>query len=233
MKALDAYRDVLKELDKYESPTFSVRDFNYFYPKAVSKYIDVNYRQLDVVMKDTQDISSMITNNHPLTFSVAGLVDVPEDFRHLLALKIKVRFKVNIGKYRAGMSYEFWPERMKSGGKGFRFRSAYGRPNYRRYYYEISDSGLQILFDSTKVEFVITSPNAWLDYVNQPAEVYLNPASNADYNDAAQNTTLSFNPGTIRNYIYFEVINLCRAMFLENIESPRTGIAIQESAVQQ
>jgi hypothetical protein len=233
MKALDAYRDVLKELDKYESPTFSVRDFNYFYPKSVSKYIDVNYRQLDVVMKDTQDISSMIINSHPLTISASGQVALPEDFRHLLALKIKVRFKVNMGKYKTTQSYEFWPERMKSGEKGFRYRSVFGRPNYRRYYYEISESGLQVLFDSNVVEFVISSANAWLDYVIQPDEVYLNPASNADFNDLAQNTELSFNPGTTRNYVYFEIINICRAMFLENIESPRTGMAVQESAVQQ
>jgi hypothetical protein len=233
MKALDAYRDTLKELDKYESPTFSVRNFNYFYNKAVSRYIDVNYRQLDVVLKDTQDIGSMLTLNSPLTLSLTGVVSLPANFRHLLSLKIKVRFKQDIGKFRQGESYEFWPERMKSGQKGFRYRSAYGKPNYRRYYYELTDTQLTILYDSSKVEFVTTSPNAWLDYVNQPAEVYLNPDPGADYNQTNQNTTLSFNPGSTRNYVYYEIINICRAIFLENIESPRTGIALQESAMQQ
>lgn len=233
MKALDAYRDTLKELDKYESPTFSARNFNYFYNKAVSRYIDVNYRQLDVVLKDTQDIGSMLGLGTPLTLSTGGVVTLPSDYRHLLSLKIQVRFKQDIGKFKTGVSYEFWPERMKSGQKGFRYRSAYGKPNYRRYYYELTDTQLSILFDSSKVEFVTNAPNAWLDYVKQPTEVYLNPDQGADYNQESQNTTLSFNPGVTRNYVYYEVINICRAIFLENIESPRTGIAMQESAMQQ
>lgn len=233
MKAIDAYRDILKELDKYESPTFSVRDFNYFYNKAVSKYIDVNYRQLDVVMKDTQDISAMLALASPITIQTTGTVALPANFRHLLSLKIKVRFKVDIGKYDATQVYEFWPERMKSGQKGFRYRSAYGKPNYRRYYYEISGTNLNVLFDDSKVEFVTNAPNAWLDYVIQPTDVYLNPDTGADFNQENQNTTLSFNTGASRNYVYFEVINLCRSIFLENIESPRAGIAMQESAMQQ
>jgi hypothetical protein len=122
---------------------------------------------------------------------------------------------------------------MKSGQKGFRNRSAYGRPNYRRYYYEISGTTLKILFDSTKVEFVSTGVNAWLDYVLQPTDTYLNPAAGADYNQTAQNTVLSFNTGASRNYVYYEIINLCRSIFLENIESARTGVAMQESAMQQ
>ena len=40
MNALDAYRDVLRELDKYESPTFTINDFNYFYNKAISQFVD-------------------------------------------------------------------------------------------------------------------------------------------------------------------------------------------------
>lgn len=233
MKALDAYRDILKELDKYESPTFSIRDFNYFYNKAVSKYIDVNYRQIDVVSKDTQDIAAMLKLDHPLTIPNSGVIAVPTDFRHLLSLKVTVRFKVDVGKYRATQSYSFWPERMKSGQKGFRFRSAYGKPNYRRYYYEISETSLKILFDSTKVEFVDTAPNTVLDYVKQPVDTYLNPGAGPDFNNSAQNTTLAFNSGSSRNYVYFEIINICRSIFLENIESARAGIAMQESVMQQ
>ena len=232
MTARDAYRDTKKELDKYESPTFSIRDFNYFYNKAVSRYIDDNYRKLDLVLKDTQDLSWTSSISTPLTFSTTGSVAVPSGFRHLLSLKIKVKFKVDMGRYKKDNSYEFWPERMKSGQKGFRNRSAYGRPNFKRYYYEISGNTLQILFDSSVVEFVISSPNAWLDYISQPTDVYLNPNTDSDYNQAENNSVLLFNTGTSKNNIYYEVVNVCRAIFLENIESPRAGFALQESSLQ-
>ena len=232
MKSIDAYRDVLKELDKYESPTFSVRDFNYFYPKAVSRYIDINYRQLDVIMKDTQDISSMLLLGAPLTIQADGTVTLPSDFRHLLSLKVTVRFKKDVASFRATQSYSFWPERMKSGQKGFRNRSAYGRPNFRRYYYEISATTLKILFDSEYVEFVTASANAELDYILQPTDPYINPTEGVDLDQEGNNRTLTFNSAATRNYVYYEIANLCRAIFLENIESPRTGIALQESAAQ-
>lgn len=234
MNALEAYRDVLRELDKYESPTFTVNDFNYFYNKAISQYIDSNYRQFDLLMKDVQDLSCF-TASQTLTLPSSGEVSLPlADYRHLLSLKITVKFKVNIGRYKSGQSYEFWPERMKSGQKGFRYRSAYGKPNFRRYYYEIYsvvESGVpvnkvRILFDSSKVEFFGTN-NLVVDYIKQPAAIAL--ASNG-----LNPQTLEFNQSTtVRNNIYFEIINICRALFLENIESPRAPIAMQESAMQQ
>jgi hypothetical protein len=233
VKALDAYRDTLKELDKYESPTFSIRDFNYFYNKAVSRYIDTNYAQLDVILKQSNDISSVTKLTHPLTLDASGEVTVPEDFRHLLALKVKVKFKKDYGRYKKDQQHEFWPERMKSGQKGFRHKSAFGRPKFNRYYYEIAAGKLKVLYDADVVEFVIAAPNAWLDYVIQPADVYLNPASNASYDDVAQNTVLIFNQGNSRNNVYFEIINTCRAIFLENIDSPRQQMAMQETALQQ
>lgn len=224
MNALDAYRDVLKELDKFESPTFSLKDFNYFYNKAISQYVDVNYRQLDLMVKDTQDLSSFTSPSYLATVSSLGVITLPSDFRHLLSLKISVRFKTNIGKYKSGTTYDFWPERMKSGQKGFRHRSAYGKPNYRRYYYEVNNGTIKILFDSSKVEFV-GSNNAVIDYIKQPSEVTIT-------NLTTYTTSLQFNTGATRNNVYFEIVNICRAIFLENIESPRTPIAMQEVASQ-
>lgn len=224
MNALDAYRDVLKELDKFESPTFSLKDFNYFYNKAISQYVDNNYRQLDLMVKDSEDLSSFISPSYLATVSSVGVITLPSDFRHILSLKISVRFKTNIGKYKSGQTYDFWPERMKSGQKGFRYRSAYGKPNYRRYYYEVNNGTIKILFDSSKVEFV-GSNNCVIDYIKQPSEVTIT-------NLTTYTTSLQFNTGVTRNNVYFEIVNICRAIFLENIESPRTPIAMQEVASQ-
>lgn len=224
MNALDAYRDVLKELDKFESPTFSLKDFNYFYNKAISQYVDNNYRQLDLMVKDSEDLASFTSPSSLVTILSTGLITLPLDFRHILSLKISVRFKTNVGKYKSGQTYDFWPERMKSGQKGFRYRSAYGRPNYRRYYYEVNNGTIKILFDSSKVEFVGIN-NGVLDYIKQPSEVTITNLTT--YTDP-----LPFNSGATRNNIYFEIVNICRAIFLENIESPRTPIAMQEVASQ-
>ena len=229
MKALDAYKDMLRELDKFESPTFTLRDFNFFYNAALSSYITKNYKQLDILQKDSDDLKSILKFSHPLTLSTGGLVTLPSDYRHLLGLKVKVKFKVDIGKYRKDQQIEFYPERMKSGQKGYRFKNSYAKPNYKRYYYEISGTQLQLLFDSNVVEIIDSAPNLWMDYVVQPAEVFLDPTDGADYNDVAKNTILFFNTGTVRNNIYFETLVECRRLVLENIESQRFPVAAQES----
>jgi hypothetical protein len=243
MTPLDAYRDILRELDKYESPTFTPVDFNYFYNKAVSQYIDSNYLRIDLIVKDSEDLASFIVPATGLTIDSDGVMEMPSDFRHLLSLKIKVRFKQNIGRYKkysasdSSTIYEFWPERMKSGQKGFRNRSAYGKPNFRRFYYEIysQPSGsvqnvkIKILFDSSVVDVVSLSStaNAFVDYVKQPQSIALTSPS------VFTPSFLEFNTSTTRNNIYYQIANVCRSLFLENIESARTPVAMQETASQQ
>jgi hypothetical protein len=234
MNALDAYRDVLRELDKYESPSFTIKDFNYFYNKAISQYIDSNYLRVDLILKDSEDLASFVSLNSELDVpDENGIVELPGDFRHLLNLKINVEFTSDVARYRAGQFYEFWPERIKSGQKGFRNRSAYGKPNFRRYYYElyseINESNeqkfyIKLLYDPTyiDIETVVVS----LDYIKQPDAVTI--TSSSVFTDPLQ-----FNAGATRNQVYYQILNVCRSIFLENVESQRTPITMQETATQQ
>lgn len=230
MKAIDAYRDVQRELDKYESPTFSVGDFNYFFPLAVSRYIDHNYKFFDVMQKEVDDIRSFLTFAVPLTLA-SGKVTLPEGYRHLLHVKVAMKFKTAIGRYSIDQVEEFYPERIKSGQKGFRFRNAFSRPNYKQYYYEIAGNELQLVWDSDVAD-PNTGVNLWLDMVNEPDLIYLNPNPAADFNLDANNTPLQFNTGVKRNYVYFEIVTKCREIFLENIESPRFPVAAQQNQQQ-
>lgn len=231
MKALDAYRDVLKELDKFESPSFDIRDFNYFFPKAISRYIDQNYRQFDVLQKEVDDIGSMLKLNQPLQLASDGTVALPADYRHMLGVRVKVKFIATRGKYRTNDLAEFYPERMKSGQKGFRYKNAFGKPNFRRYYYELSQGNFALLYDATAVG-IPTGINLWLDFVSQPADPYLNPDKTVDYNLLVNNSLLLFNTGVSRNYVYYEIVNVCKEIFLENIESMRTQEAIRQTMIQ-
>jgi len=233
MNALDAYRDILRELDKYESPTFTIKDFNYFYNKAISQYIDTNYSRIDLILKDSEDLASFVSLNTVLdTPDANGIVELPSNFRHLLNLKINVEFTADVARYRAGQFYEFWPERMKSGQKGFRNRSAYGKPNFRRYYYEIYSaivSGQQkfyikLLYDPNYID--IETAEVSIDYIKQPDAVTITSSS-------VYTTPLQFNASATPNQVYHQIINTCRSIFLENIESQRTPIAMQETATQQ
>jgi hypothetical protein len=226
MKALDAYRDTLRELDKFESPTFSIGDFNYFYPQAVSRYVDENYKFFDVMQKEVDDLRSFITASSPLTLA-GGVTTLPAQYRHILHLKVAMKFKVQIGKYALNQVVEFYPDRMKSGQKGFRFENAFTRPNHKRYYYEIIGDELRLIWNSTYAD-PNSGVNCWVDYIKEPNLIFLNPDKTSNYSLEANNSTLQFNTGSTRNSVYFEIIAKCRALFLENIESPRFPAAVQQ-----
>lgn len=229
MRALDAYRDTLKELDKYESPSFEIKDFNYFYPKAVSRYIADNYRQFDILQKEIDDLRSIVKTSQALTMDPTGLASLPGEYRHMLHVKVKMKFTKALAKYKINDLVFFYPERMKSGQKGFRYRNAFGRPNFRRYYYELTGNNFQLLFDSTAVVPATGGENLWIDYIAQPADPYLNPNKASDYNLEGNNSTLFFNTGSSRNHVYYEIINVCREIFLENIESARAQEAVRQT----
>lgn len=231
MTARDLYRDTLKELDKFESPTFTIRDFNYFGNKGISEYIDLNYRQLDVVQKDIDDVRGVFSLDTPLEMASDGTITLPDGYRHMLHVKIKVKFIKAMGKYKVNDLAYFYPERMKSGEKGFRFKNAFGRPNFKRYYYQLDPTKFRLLFDDTVVS-IPTGTNLWLDFIKMGADIYLDPNEASDYNDPTKNSILFFSPGTSRTHVYFEIVNQIRKIFLENIESMRSQEAKQQALTQ-
>lgn len=227
MKALDIYRDILRELDKYGSPTFTIRDFNYFVNSAVSEYINENYVKLDVRQKDSDDMRYFLITNSTQTVNSSGLMQLPGNYRHVLDVQVNAKFLKDVGRFKKDQVATIPVERMKSSQKGFRNRNSFGKPSFNRFYFDITGTSMQVYFDSSAVTFT-GSNNAKIDYVIQPSDIYLNPDKTSDYNNSANNTSLVFSP-TTTNQIYFEVVKKTRDLFLENIESPRLQTAIQQS----
>lgn len=219
IRALDAYRDVRKELDKTESPSFSLRDFNYWINLTLSEYITENYAQLDILLKESDDIRKLVELASERT--IANLTStLPDNYRHILSMKVKMKFTEDVGKYKVNDFRYAYPERMKSGQKGFRNDNAYGRPTWRRPYYEIGGSTIRILI-SGPVTFA-AGTNMWLDYIKNIDAIYINPADGADLSTEPNNTTID-----LPLHVYYELIKRCRNNFLENIESPRAAFSEQ------
>jgi hypothetical protein len=234
MKALDAYRDLKKELDKYESPTFTIRDFNFFFGKAVSLWIDDNYKKFDLIQKESDDLRSVYVVDAPLTVNtVTKSVALPTNYRHILDLRLQVKYTAKVGTHSVDEIDTVYPVRLKTSQKGFRFdRNAYQKPSYKRHYYEIHGTSILFHLDSSVLTINNVSDNLMIDYIREPDVVYLNPDKSADYNNTANNSVLFYNTSTTPNGIYYEVLNVARMIFLENIESRRAMEATRQSVTQ-
>lgn len=220
MKALQAYRNLLRELDKFESPSFTVQDFNYFFNSAVSEYITVNYQSFDVRQKELDDIRAIVNIGVNAGSYNAGF-SLPEKYRHLLHLETVLRVTANFSYYVVDQQIKVYPQRMHTNAKGFAEQNAYQRGSIEEPYYQIT-KGKLLVFAGSNVEIVLGA----MDYIEEPAQVYLNPDKSADFNQEVNNTTLQF-----PDYVINEIILHCRRIFLENVESPRYGTTLRETQI--
>lgn len=220
MKALDAYRSTLKELDKHESPTFSVDDFNWFFNESVDQYVSKNYGVGDIFQKDLDDISKIVKDDVALTQDGGDktLFSKPADYRHLLYLKVRAKALSTFRKWTLNQEQDFVIRRQRFSRRGYQEENAYEQPSEDYPQYRVSNEKLKILI-GTRFEPV----SAKIMYISKPAVVYLNPDDSSDYNQEGNNSTLEF-----PDYVCKEIIRWCSRLFLENIESPRYQTALAE-----
>ena len=222
MKALDAYKDLLRELDKHESPTFSIGDFNYFFNKSVRKYITENYKSLDPVQKDIDDIRAVLVFDSPLTFTEGAVkTDIPETYLHILYLELTCKFKKDVDKYKADAIHTFTEvRREKSSQRGT--KNAYRKTSYIRPYYKMDGSSLYAIIDSDILEL----QSGKMDFIKKPNTVYLNPDKGSSYEGDINNTPIQFPDDVVS-----EIITVCKIMFLEVTENQRFQTSIIENQV--
>lgn len=218
MEVLDIYRNLLRELDKFESPTFTVKDFNYFYNLAISRYITENYGNFDVIQKDLDDIRALIVFNRTLTIDATDDIpkaSLPAKYRHCLSVKATLKFTENTLDNNKDDSIVVYPKRLITNRKGYVEKNAYQEPSSDYTMYQIDDKDIHILTDS-KVSLSSLS----MDFIENPTEIDLADDGSSG-NDASQ----------FSEYVDYEIIKICRMIFLENIESPRYQTSLNDSQI--
>lgn len=220
--AFDAYKNELRELDKFESPTFTVGDFNYFWNSTTDQYIATNVAGFDIDQKSLDDLRAIVNLGDALIFT-SGTAPLPDKYRHVLGMEVTLKFIEDYDGYKKDDLLVKTVKRMRTNRKGFAKSNAFQRPSYKSVYYQISKENIQILA-GTKVEVI----SGTLDYIETPEKVYLNPDKTSNYSDPVNNTPLQF-----PDHVNFELVKLCRRIFLENIESQRYQSTLQEEALRQ
>lgn len=220
--ALEAYRGLLRELDKWESPTFTVGDFNYFYDSAKDEYIANNYAIFDVKQKSLDDISAIVKLEEPLTF-ISNEVNVPIKYRHILSLELMLKFVVAVDGYAVNDTIKVYPKRMRTNRKGFSAKNAYQQESYSEPYFQIAKGKLKILCGNE-----VTVTTGKIDYIEIPDKVYLNPDKSVDFSDPQNNTPLQF-----PEYVNVEIVKHCALLFLENIQSQRYQTSLNQSVLRK
>lgn len=220
---LDAFRDLLRELNKFQTPTIDPGDFTYFMNSAIDEYITKNYGEGDVTQKNLDDMRVLFSERQ-VEFTQDGTDKTkfafPGDYFHIL--DVEVRAKVLPDKYRRWKKNDVVPfslRRQRTNRKGFSMRNAYDEPSEDNPQYSIIGNNIYALVGSN---FEPTKLYAW--YLKKPATVVLGPVD-SDYNDENFNSTLQFPDSVVR-----EIVKHCKTIILENQESQRlqSSLALQQ-----
>lgn len=224
INALEAYRDVLREIDKHGAPTFTVLDFNYWYNSTIDEYVAQQYSEFDITQKKLDNLSSIIQLGSPLSFA-NNIGTLPTKYRHLLYLEVVLKFTKAVDDYAVDDTITVRKvQRLRTNRKGFVEENAYHDPSHRMVYYQIAKlNALHILAGDN-----VTVTSGKLDYIEIPDTIYLNPDKSADFTDPSNNTPLQF-PLTVN----YEIGKECARRFLENIESPRYQSSLNEQALRE
>lgn len=225
MTALDVYRYVLKELDKHESPTFSVDDFNWFINESVDGYVTKNYGQGDVFEKDLDDISVIVKDDVSLIQDVGDptLFAKPADYRHLLYMNTIVKANADYRRWKKNDQVIFVLRRQRTNRRGYQEDNAYEQPSEDYPQYRVSNEKLKALVGPN-----FTPLSAKATYISKAATVYLNPDPTADFTNPVNNSVIQF-----PDYVAKEIVRWCARVFLENIESPRYSTVLSEQQIRR
>jgi hypothetical protein len=226
MRALEAYRAELIELDKYESPSFSIRDFNHFWNSATQEFISSKLATgPDVVQYDHDDLAVLLSDPTPLVFGTGSLSNqapLPNTYQNMLGMKITLEYLVNKGIHKKGDLITTFPKKQRSNREGFIQKNAYQEAFEEDSWYNLRGKLVEIIHDpDTKVK------SGTINFLKKPAIVTINPLiatlTIGEQNAEVNNPTLEFPDATV-----LKIVKECRRIFLENIESRRYGTNIQE-----
>lgn len=218
MDAVDMYRGVLFELDRYESPEFDVEDFNWFIVLATDKWLKNELAQYELTQEVSDKISCLISTAEIL-FNPDNSTDVreanlPEDYRHLVRCLVKLRYKSSTPVHSAGDTRQKHSRRITGDGQAATMDNYYLRPlvtdSDLDLFHRVVGNKLSIMFDTPEApNQTVTIQSATIEYFKKAPKIKINESMQVV-------TDTPFPEHASR-----EIVKICADLFLENNGSQR------------
>ena len=222
----DVYLALLIELNKQESPTILLEDFNYLYNKAKQNYINkrINISPIgQQVIDDLAEITvfgraltviSINANTYPKQYKV----DLPEDYLHLLRCNPEVTTQTvqeescptPVGNISYPITKPVTSKELSEIGNNY-----YLKPSFKLIYYGVNQVDRQYklnLYCGNDTNKHISK--VFVDYFRVPKTITLNEDDLYEVDD--NSTILEFKP-----YVNQEILNELVSLVMENAIDPR------------
>lgn len=191
MTARQVWEGMLTELSKVNAPSMLLQDFNYFFNKAISQYINKRYNIYDINQQTSDDLRVLkttaileATQSEPLKaladlgagksklFGATYEVILPSDYLHLLncicLYKVNKKWKC----YDAGDYVQFAAKRLTADSWSVIVNDYYNRPLPERPYFYIHNININNTLPTNPI--TDTNPNGTdlsSEYIGSPTEI--------------------------------------------------------------
>lgn len=194
MTARQVWEGMLTELSKVNAPSMLLQDFNYFFNKAISQYINKRYNIYDINQQTSDDLrvlkttaileANPATQSEPLKalanlgagksklFGATYEVILPSDYLHILncicLYKVNKKWKC----YDAGDYVQFAAKRLTADSWSVIVNDYYNRPLPERPYFYIHNININNTLPTNPI--TDTNPNGTdlsSEYIGSPKEI--------------------------------------------------------------
>lgn len=191
MTARQVWEGMLTELSKVNAPSMLLQDFNYFFNKAISQYINKRYNIYDINQQTSDDLRVLKTTailkptqSEPLKalsnlgagksklFGATYEVILPPDYLHILncicIYKVNKKWKC----YDAGDYVQFAAKRLTADSWSVIVNDYYNRPLPERPYFYIHNININNTLPTNPI--TDTNPNGTdlsSEYIGSPKEI--------------------------------------------------------------
>ena len=194
MTARQVWEGMMTELNKVNAPSMLLQDFNYFFNKAISQYINKRYNIYDINQQTSDDLrvlkTTAILEANPATqsgplkelanlgagksklFGATYEVILPSDYLHLLncicIYKVDKKWKC----YDAGDHVQFAAKRLTADSWSVIVNDYYNRPLPERPYFYIHNININNTLPTNPI--TDTNPNGTdlsSEYIGSPTEI--------------------------------------------------------------
>ena len=176
MTARQVWEGMLTELSKVNAPSMLLQDFNYFFNKAISQYINKRYNIYDINQQTSDDLRVLkttaileATQSEPLKaladlgagksklFGATYEVILPSDYLHLLNCICLYKVNKNWKCYNAGDYVQFAAKRLTADSWPVIVNDYYNRPLPERPYFYIHNININNTLPTNPI--TETNPN--------------------------------------------------------------------------
>lgn len=224
MTLREIYEYALTEQNKRKAPSLLLKDFNYFFWKAMVNYENIRYNDYDKNNQRIDDLDAFIVVDHMISLSLVGRRysgALAENHLHILNCETVFEVVYDHLCYEAGDTFNKEANRLPTGSAKNVNRNYYFKPSEMKTYFYQNNGTLEIRSGDTS-KYI---PKAvYIDYLKKPARYELTEEQIEEVADTSPEIPVS-------DYVAMQIINELMKILLENMSDPRlqTNIPVNQT----